>query len=507
MRYHPTTKRTSESGAALLIAIFALLLISVIAMALVVSSGTDSALASNYRTSTGAYYAALAGLEEARGRLLPKNPNPINPALGSTQVFYIINQASGETVDPTSSSPANYPDGEYQLEFGVPVSGANVNRTPSTPTVPGLPTPAYKWVRITGVTEKSLNADVDGDSDINQDPTALLYYETVPPPGFKPGLTPNASPTTVPAFEITALSALPSGSTRMLQYVVVPVMIPPISSSSSGGNTFPGALTLVGNGSIFQDAGAGGYRIDGRDSCSTTNPQGSVQSIAYTNVGDYTTINGQVTSDPGNYPGFPMVSSGPPPAPYVPTTPSISSSAIVPSPAWQTPAALDAVVQEIESSADVVINKPSATGTDILTSAPMMSSSNPVTIVVNGDLNLNAWHNTGYGLLLVTGTLQYDPEATWNGVVLVIGQGVFSSSQNGTGGINGAVVVAKTKNSAGNLLPTLGAPFFGSQTSFGSTPGFGIVYSSCAGQSATGQRAVGPLTYKVLSFHEILKTN
>ena len=63
----------SERGVALLIAIFALLLISVVGIALIVSTGTDSALARNYRTSTGAYYAALAGLEEGRGRLLWKN--------------------------------------------------------------------------------------------------------------------------------------------------------------------------------------------------------------------------------------------------------------------------------------------------------------------------------------------------------------------------------------------------------------------------------------------------
>src|SRR2546422_11320148 len=65
----------TEAGIALLISIFVLLLISVVAIALLVSSGTESALAGNYRSSTGVYYAALAGLEEARGGLLDKNPN------------------------------------------------------------------------------------------------------------------------------------------------------------------------------------------------------------------------------------------------------------------------------------------------------------------------------------------------------------------------------------------------------------------------------------------------
>jgi len=59
-------KRRRESGIALLISIFILLLISVVAIALIVSSGTETAMAGNYRTATSAYYAALAGLEEGR---------------------------------------------------------------------------------------------------------------------------------------------------------------------------------------------------------------------------------------------------------------------------------------------------------------------------------------------------------------------------------------------------------------------------------------------------------
>ena len=45
--------RKSEEGIALLISIFVLLLISVVAISLVVSSGTESALAGNYRSATG----------------------------------------------------------------------------------------------------------------------------------------------------------------------------------------------------------------------------------------------------------------------------------------------------------------------------------------------------------------------------------------------------------------------------------------------------------------------
>src|SRR5215831_4070338 len=110
-----SAKIHGQRGAALLIAIFALLLISVVAISLIIASGTDSALARNYRGSSGAYYAALAGLEEGRGRLLWRNPAFINntianfvPPTGATldahQVLYIINPVGGINIVPTDSS-------------------------------------------------------------------------------------------------------------------------------------------------------------------------------------------------------------------------------------------------------------------------------------------------------------------------------------------------------------------------------------------------------------------
>src|SRR3974377_1797614 len=118
-------KRPPQAGTALLIAIFALLLISVVGIAMLVSTSADTALAGNYRTSTAAYYAALAGLEEARGRLLWKNsayigntvlnfvPTPVGSPLDVHTVLYILNPntAIGETVIPTDPSNA-YADKE-----------------------------------------------------------------------------------------------------------------------------------------------------------------------------------------------------------------------------------------------------------------------------------------------------------------------------------------------------------------------------------------------------------
>src|SRR5262249_4646377 len=97
-------KKNSESGVALLIAIFTLLLIAAIAGALIVSSGTETSLATNYRSTTSGYYAAAAGIEEARGRLLPTSALPLALPLSGAPAYlaaanpvYIVNPGIGET--------------------------------------------------------------------------------------------------------------------------------------------------------------------------------------------------------------------------------------------------------------------------------------------------------------------------------------------------------------------------------------------------------------------------
>jgi len=541
-REAPTRKRGQEreAGSAMLIAIFALMLVSVVAIALVISSGTDTALAGNYRTSSSAYYGAVAGLEEARGRLLWKNPDFINktgsytnvlfdasgsmPAWCVNKVLYITNPAPGETVDPAGPNPANYQDTEYVQEFPGGLGSATV--LPYVPSVSGgvtvpsgtLPGPSYKWVRINAINEPSLKLDVNGDGNTT-DPAALYYDPAhvnslgpapslvVPPllscPSAPPPPTPPwTSSTAVEALEITALAVAPNGGQRVLQYVVAPLIISP----DAGDQNFPAALTLDGNNVTFQLATGMNYLLRGTDSCNPPPPPalpGAVPSIGVTNPADYTTIFGLVNqaADKPTYPGAPLSTT---PPPYTPSTPSLSN--LIPGApgnivrqSWLQPASLDAVMQDIVNSADVVITGP-ATGTDISNRAPLMSPANPMTIVVNGDLNLSAWHNTGNGLLLVTGTLNYDPDASWNGVILVVGQGVFSSSKNGNGVINGALFIAKTRDASNNLLPgtALGQAFYGSQISFGSNPGYGINYNSCVVNSAKG-----PLSYKVISFREV----
>jgi hypothetical protein len=125
-----------------------------------------------------------------------------------------------------------------------------------------------------------------------------------------------------------------------------------------------------------------------------------------------------------------------------------------------------------------------------------MNSSNPLTVVIQGDLDLNGWHNQGYGLLLVTGTLNYDPDASWYGIVMVIGKGIVTGSRAGTGEFDGATLVVQTVNpSTGAPLASLG----GANMQFLDTMGgLGFYYSSC-----WINNSIPSGSYKILSFHEI----
>jgi hypothetical protein len=495
-------KRRGEAGIALLIAIFILLLIGVVAIALVVSSGTEAALAGNYRSSTTVYYGSVAGLEEVRARLRPSNPNSFNSLNSGTFLpppgtplaicspVYLLNPAQGEVVTPWD--PANpYYDQQYGQEFGG-VCGTTLPPNPSRNTtsvwqsnpLKGLPSPPplYKWVRISAITEQSLNLDTC-PYDTTTDP-ALVYYGIVA--GCSPtGFSLNDTATGAQVLELTAFAALPNGTQKLLQYLVAPAAL---------NLTFSAALTLDGNNVQFTVPNTTNFQVSGTDqgSVGNCNPGAvAVTAVGYTNASDpsRTNILSAIQANrTANY------SPTPPPPPANVNLVSLSSLPGCPGCSLTTAGGLNALVQAITQSADVVIQGP-ATQASMPTA---MSATNPMTIVVNGNLTFNGWHSTGYGLLVVTGDFSFDPDASWDGIVLVIGTGKLYSQQNGNGQFLGAVLLARTLDASGNVLPAGSSPvssYFDFTPSSGSN---GIFYSSCWVQAA--QPAA---SYKVLSFREI----
>jgi hypothetical protein len=478
----------SERGAALVIAIFSLMLISVVATSLILSAGTQTAIKSNYKSATRAFYDAKAGLEEARGRLWANNPDSAavlncvfagGQPMAPQQACYIINPAAGENVDPINQSTTNpYADLEYKQEWGNPPL-AGTPPIPSKSPNGAIAGPLYKWVRITATTEKSISPTFDSDGDGVADITPLfLSGPNVLDSGKFGGIIP---PGAAQVLTLTSLAVTPLGSRRMVQYTVAPAAL------GAAFGSFPSALTLNGNGVSYtgpngtQHGHGGDFQINGNDSNAPQGTASGVPAIGFTNSNDASSV----------------ATSAVPSDKYLSPTGVPNVGIVTLPPALQTPSGLDALVLSITQNADLVLTPSHGSALDQRSLPTNMSASNPMVIVVNGDFNLHG-NGTGYGLLVVTGTLDYDPDASWNGIILVIGQGTFTSSKAGVGAINGAVFVAQTHDGAGNLLPD---PNVGYSSYTQTGGGLGIQYSSSWVKTA---EALMP--YQVLSFREIQQT-
>lgn len=500
-----TTRRgRKDSGIALLISIFVLLLVCVVGIAMMVASGTETSLTGNYYSSTSAYYAALAGLEEGRGRLLPKNPAYLGsiaglnylPTDGTTlatgNVLYILNPLGSETVDPTDSSSPYY-DGEYTNEFGAAPTAIKTTLSASNLSSPfntsGIQGPLYKWIRVNPVTEYALGIDVNGGGALNTTDPIHFNGAQLCRGSCDIGFANQV-------FEVTALSVLPNKSERLMQYIVAP---------DSLNLNFYSTLTIPGTGIVFApptyppSAPFGSFHIHGEDQYSTGHPAPCVSTPLATipSVGTINSTDDASVATAQNATTRPWRFSGTGSGTNPPSHQNVNYVGGLPT-NMQTPTDLEQLVQSIKQNADVTLTGP-ATQMDM---PAAMSSSNPMTVFVGGDPTVPSQGNlslngsfTGYGILVVTGSLTYDDSVNWNGIVLVIGQGVVNEAAGGgTGEIDGAMLIANTRDGSGNVLLTLGpASYTGAST--GSN---GIYYNSC-----WIKKVQKPVTYKTVSFREI----
>ena len=502
MKSRNLRKRKSQSGVALLIALFTMLLIAAIAMALVIASGTETSLASNYRATTNSYYAAVAGIEEARGRLLPTNPNtisnvaPLNGAyLPVNQVVYIVNPGIGETAGNVMTK---YPDNQYASEFPAvtptntfinSVWAANGNNNG----------PLYKWVRITAATKSSLRVNVDNTGLSASNNSVPLYFDSsllpsalVVPPVV--GSVPAPTSTQKQAYEVTALAVNPNGSQKILQYVVAPAQYD---------LNFQSALTMTGPVGNFAGANSNPYHVNGQDG------SGSAPSVAgcTNNAATVPAIGvsaGFSGANPTQTNQQYVTNNLPRPDHYIGTTGPPSISTVTQTGALSSTDSLNQMLQTLEKNADAVLPNPpnppnyNNSGTTYNfggTGWPSdMSASNPKVVYVDGSFDLGP--NTGYGILVVTGNFHYHGNSGWNGIILVVGDGTttFDGNGGGNGEFDGAVFVATTRDASGNQLTNYGTTNF----DISGGGGNGIYYNSC-----WINKVKQPPTYQVLSFREI----
>src|SRR4051812_31633222 len=101
-----TSSRKRQRGIALLVTLFALMLLSAIGLAMMYATNTEVMINANFRDKQSAQYGSMSGVQEARDRIQPVNvvapivaPTGL-PVTTAANVIYIINPKSGETVAP-----------------------------------------------------------------------------------------------------------------------------------------------------------------------------------------------------------------------------------------------------------------------------------------------------------------------------------------------------------------------------------------------------------------------
>src|SRR5712692_746872 len=261
-------KKQNERGMALVMALIALLIVTSIGLSMMFMADTETSINSNYRDEQTAYYAAKAGLEEARDRMRPGAANSINSSVPTNTpgavggVLHILNPTGSETVAPWNTANKYFDDEickEVNCSGGqVPPTSGWYTTTTASSTYAATPVLPYKWMRISLKMDRSASGwsgstqnfmYVDGKS------ANANYYVCWNGTNEIAQSTACAAPNK-PVYTMTALAITTIGTRRMLQYEL---------TQDSLNLSFAAALTLDGTGDSMTGPNSNPFHMDGTD--------------------------------------------------------------------------------------------------------------------------------------------------------------------------------------------------------------------------------------------------
>jgi hypothetical protein len=196
----------------------------------------------------------------------------------------------------------------------------------------------------------------------------------------------------------------------------------------------PAAITLLGPTPSFDNGRSNAQSHDGND-CGGSGIPGIYAPIVGTVSSNAT---GQVQGDmqrPEHFSSGPFTGTNTVGDLTDPTDPIVAGSGLgTIDPGWTDCASLKQLVLELIATADYYCN------TDLGGCSIPATSPGDIT-VIDGDLSTPG-NTTHHGILLVTGQLTYNGNSQWNGLILVIGEGYILRNGGGGGNPSGGVVVA-----------------------------------------------------------------
>lgn len=463
--------RRSERGVALIICLFALMLLSGIGLGMMYMADTETSINRNYRDAQQAYFAATAGIQEARERLMPTSTTVLTaaqtpstlPANGvTTGVTYVINYTgsiAASDIQPWTSGNA-YFDTEFCHENFTNAGIALVTNTgPNTPCA-AVPTSTYyttvnsnspflgsnanlpyRWVRVTLKSNKSAAPDptlatsfyVNASGSANNVPICWNGTAELPKPAGYATCDDNPPPDGVTylksVYMLTALAVTQNGSRRMTQMEVA--------------NNPPFLTNAALDANDFVNTNGSSVTVNGFDNCKCTCQagHGSAPPTCTNRVGGgactgstYAIYTSQTVTSSGN------------PALVAGTSPAVAQNQPFP---YDVPALIAKYSSQPgtvnvtgapynQSCSGTPLNCGTMNGAILGTAPnpfPPTDPNNPVGAVnqityVPGNLDLQA-HTSGAGILLIDGDLTIHGGINFYGLIIVKGVLTFSGGGGG----------------------------------------------------------------------------
>jgi len=449
----PAPRLDSQTGMALLLALLIIASLTAFSLSIVLFTQSEIRLSNTIAAQNQAYYAAVAGLEEARGRLDPMAVDAmVNLPQQVTQVLYLLNSSSQDPVQPTNPSSPYY-DYEYSQEFPGGFGAAQV-LTSVASDQPGAGTSyviPYKWVRITLKTEYASKTDVNQDGILNS--STPIYWD-----GTHQDLYPNP-PGGIPVYMLTAFAVEPNGIRKMEQSEVVgtPPLIP------AGGVGTAGSATLTGlSGGWFTSPN---LTLNGNDYC-----QGPIN------------LPGIATGSTIKTSGLTNILGSPP-----------SMQNLVPFPQ----SAASIIQNLLPQAVPILYADPThvtagsgggnLVGTNVvLGQIPGFSNpGQPEAVYADQSLAISGSNSSGYGILLVNGNLSITGGFRYRGLIVANGTVTLPLNSTGSIRIRGSII------SSGNLSI---------DSSASSSTHVNITYDSCSVADSFQSLPLGVRSFKELSF-------
>ncbi len=484
------SSQTPEQGVALVVALLAMVVISGLGFALLLSSSTESLINSNFRQSTLAYFAARAGTEEARGRLGP-DALPQTNNLSSVA----IPCSSGATCPPLFNAATGVPDltRAYYIRLNAAIDPTNATCTylgvpnicadPNPPpggatffltTQPGTQMP-YVWTKITLATQRKLKRNLvtpcnpSDPADPNfcapgtlDDTQMICWMNQRQLSVYNPAAAfATCGDPINPVYIITSLAIQPGTPTptrRLVREVVAPGRIPGL----------PGPLTLDGFPGTYIPADAFPFNIIGCDASDPAPCNGPPDAPALIVPTAMDAANAQL-----------VITDGPPAglnrntryagvtnngcagatcsAAGSASVAAATDAAVFPNgnplttnPYFANCAGVDLLRSYITDGADFVYNGDTTSLNQLVpNTSGSFNSDNAVINVINGNANLAADDlrpspgDTGAGIVLVTGNLDLAGTTDYHGVIIVLG-GTITIVGGGGGVVTGGIFVTNT---------------------------------------------------------------